>query len=162
MDKTTPTVIIVSIIVLAVAGMYFGWRARVRKNADLFAPESVPDTIGEEAAVSSGLYVATTLAAQPFERVASHGLGFRARTTVTIRGDGIAVAPKGRAPFFIPRASIVAVERATWAIDKAVEPGGLIVVTWRLGETELDSYFRIDNGPETLLSAGTELMEGLA
>lgn len=161
-DRTTPTIIIVSIIVLAVAGMYFGWRARVRKNADLAVPDSVPDSGGEEIAVGFGLYVATTLAAQPFERVASHGLGFRARTSVIIRDDGVAIEPTGRAPFFIPLAAILAVERATWAIDKAVEPGGLVVITWRLGEIELDSYFRMDDGPEVLLSAGTDLIEGLA
>lgn len=161
MDRLTPTLIIVGIIVVAVAGMYFGWRALVRKGAGLVAPSPVPDSVGKVVSTFAGLYVATTLAAKPFERVAAHGLGFRARTKVAVSRDGITVEFKGRDPFFIDRRSILTVQRATWAIDKAVEPGGLIVVTWRLGETELDSYFRIDGDSEEMLRASAVVIEGL-
>ncbi len=160
MDRLIPTLIIVGIIVLAVAGMYFGWRALVRKSADFAAPDPVPGTVGEGITVVAGLYVATTLAEKPFERVAAHGLGFRARTSLAVTHDGIIVKLTGRDPFFIVRSSLLAVQRATWAIDKAVEPGGLVVVTWRLGDTELDSYFRIDGSSEELLRAGAAVIEG--
>ena len=139
MDRFLPTVIIGAVIVLAVIGMFLGWRARVRKYSAFVAPASVPDSIGGVVTVDHGLYVATTLAGQPLERVAAHGLGFRARVTVTITPTGLVIAPVGRHPFFVDRASIVAVNRATWTIDKVVEPGGLVVVTWRLGDAELDS-----------------------
>lgn len=161
MDRFGPSVVIAGIIILALAAMFFGWRARVRKDSGLAAPYPVPAATGEAIAVDTGLYVATTLTEQPFERVAAHDLGFRARATVTILRDGIIVAPTGRAPYFIPVSNVLAVKRATWTIDKAVEPGGLIVLTWSLGETVLDSYFRMDNGPEALLNAGTGLGEGL-
>ena len=161
MDKFGPSVIIVGIVLLAIAGMFFGWRALVRKQSGLVAPSAVPATTGDAMAVSQGLYVATTLAEQPLERVAAHGLGFRSRATISLSPDGIVVEPRGRDPYFIPRSALQAVERATWAIDKAVEPGGLVVLTWRLGDTVLDSYFRMDNGPEVLLNAGAELVEGL-
>lgn len=151
-----------SIIVLALAGMFFGWRARVRKYSGLIVPDAVPDRIGAVIAVDRGLYVATTMANQPLERVAAHGLGFRSRGTVTIAEHGIVLAPNGRVPFFIGRTSILAVQRATWAIDKVVETGGLVVLTWRLGDTELDSYFRMDDGPEVLLNTGAGLIEVLA
>lgn len=160
MDRLPPTLIIVGIIILALTGMYFGWRALVRRSAGFVAPDPVPSIVGDEVAFVVGLYVATTLAEKPFERVAAHGLGFRARTTMAVTHDGIAVDLKGRDPFFIARSSVLAVQRATWAIDKAVEPGGLVVVTWRLGETELDSYFRIDGGSEELLRASADMMEG--
>lgn len=162
MDRITPTIIIVGLIVLALAGMLLGWRALVRKNAGLIAPDLVPDNVGDMIAVDNGLYVATTLAEQPLERVAAHGLGFRSRSTVTITNNGITVARTGSSPFFIGSDSLLSVQRATWAIDKAVEPGGLMVITWRLGETALDSYFRMDGDHELLLNAGTDLMEGLA
>lgn len=162
MDRLGPSIIIAGIIVLAVVGMFFGWRARVRKGSGLPAPRAIPDSQSEIRAVDAGLYVATTLAHQPLERVASHKLGFRFRVNVTVTSEGIALYPQGREPFFIDRLSVCAVQRATWAIDKAVEPGGLVVVTWRLGETELDSYFRMDDGPEVLLNAGASLMEGTA
>ena len=162
MDRLVPSIIVGSVIVLALAGMFFGWCARVRKYSGLIAPDAVPDSIGEVIAIDRGLYVATTMANQPLERVAAHGLGFCSRATVTITERGIALAPKGRVPFFIGRTSILAVQRATWAIDKAVETGGLVVLTWRLGDTELDSYFRMDDGPAVLLNTGAGLIEVLA
>lgn len=161
MDRFGPSMIIAGIIILAVVGMFLGWRARVRKYRSLVAPTPVPATIDEAFALDRGLYVATTLAEQPLERIAAHGLGFRSRAMVKISRTGIVIEPNGRAPFFIPRADIRAVERATWTIDKAVEPGGLVVLTWSLGGTVLDSYFRMDNGPVVLLNAGSELVEGL-
>ncbi len=162
MDRLLPSLIIGGIIALALLGMYLGWRARVRKYSAFPAPDAVPDSTGDGATIASGLYVATTLAAQPWERVAAHRLGFRAMASVTITSAGLIVDLAGRSPFFIARSAIVAIGRGTWAIDKAVEPGGLIVVTWRLGDTELDSYFRMDDGPELLLDAGAEPREGLA
>lgn len=162
MDRITSTVIIVGVIVLALAAMLLGWRALVRRNGGLISPDSVPDSVGEVIAGDKGLYVATTLAERPFERVAAHGLGFQSRSTVTIATNGITVARTGSSPFFIGSDSVLAVQRATWAIDKAVEPGGLVVITWRLGETELDSYFRMDGDYDVLLNAGAELMEGSA
>lgn len=162
MDRAVPSVITTIVILLAVAGMIAGWRARVRKGSDLTAPDSVPADTGEILAVDSGLYVATTVANAPLERVAARGLGFRSRATVTVTGAGMIVELKGRAPFFVDRASLLGVDRATWVIDKAVEPGGLVVVTWRLGSADLDSYFRLDSGSESLLNAAANLTERLA
>lgn len=161
MDRVVPTLIIVGIILLAIVGMYLGWRALVRKSAAFEAPAPVPDTVGEQLAVAGGLYVATTLAGKPLERVAAHGLGFRARATVMVSRAGITVELTGRAEFFIARAALLEIATATWAIDKAVEPEGLVVVTWKLGDTQVDSYFRIDGGSEILLRAGADVIEGL-
>ncbi len=162
MDRLGPTIVTASIIVLAFAGMLVGWRARVRRQFSLEVPDAVPDSMGDVVAVDAGLYVATTLAGDPLERVAVHGLGYRSRVMVTVTLDGIVVELTGRPPFFIARAAISGVQHGTWAIDKAVEPGGLVIVTWHLGETELDSYFRMDDSQEVLLKAVTDLMEGSA
>lgn len=162
MDKVLPTAIIVAVILLALIGMYFGWRARVRRHGSVPAPDAVPASFGDPLFQDSGLYVATTVAGQPWERVAAHGLGFRARAHVTLTESGIVVELTGRSPFFVSRSSIVSLGSGTWAIDKAVEPGGLVVLTWRLGDTELDSYFRMDDGPQRLLDAEADLEEGLA
>ena len=42
----------------------------------------------------------------------------------------------------IPADRIRAVERATWTIDRVVEPGGIIVIAHRLG-ADVDTYLRI-------------------
>lgn len=162
MDRLIPSLIIGGVIVLAVVGMYFGWRARERKYSAFVEPDRIPELVGDIVTVDSGLYVATTMAGVPLERVAAHGLGFRARATVTVTSNGIAVDLAGRDAFFVSRSSVIAVTRGTWAIDKVVETGGLVVVSWLLGDNEVDSYFRMDDGPETLLNTGAELIEGLA
>lgn len=159
MDKLGPSVVTVGIVVLAFAGMYLGWRARVRRGGALSKPDAVPDDIGEVSLVAEGLYVATTLAREPFERVAVHGLGFRARCAVTVSTRGVSVALTGREPFFIPRDRVDFVSRGTWTIDKVVEPGGLVVLAWRLGDSRLDSYFRMDGGSEHFLDAASALVE---
>lgn len=161
MDRLLPTLITVGVIILAFVGMYFGWRALSRRSSNIAAPESVPVDSGLVALVDNGLYVASTLAGLPLERVAAHGLGFRSRCTATVSDKGIAIALTGRAPFFISRENIQSVKRATWAIDKAVEPGGLVAMTWILGNVTLDSYFRIDGDSQGFLDAAQHVMEGL-
>ena len=102
----------------------------------------------------SGLYLSTTPAGQPLERITVHGLGFRARTSVDVVEGGIMF----NTDRFIPRDSIIAIERATWTIDRGVEPDGLSVVRWRLGERELESNFRLDQ-PELFRTAALGLVK---
>ncbi len=161
MDRLIPTIIVAGVIVLAFVGMYAGWRALSRRNGDLAPLAGVPAEIGNVTLVAEGLYVATTVAGHPLERVTASGLGFRSRCTVTVSETGIAIALTGRAPFFVPRSVIRAVDTATWAIDKAVEPGGLVVISWLLGKTGLDSYFRMDGDSRRMLDAASQILEGL-
>lgn len=153
MDKTIPTVIVVAIIVVALVGMYFGWRARQRRQAGLPVPLAAPGDLGEVLQTAEGLYVATTVAGEPLERIAVRGLGYRARAGITVATTGVVLALRGEAPAFIPIADLRRVDRATWAIDESVETGGLLLVGWTLGATDLDSYLRIDGTAEPIIGA---------
>lgn len=153
MDKTIPTVIVVAIIVIALVGMYFGWRARQRRQAGLAVPNPVPADPGEVLRTAGGMYVATTAAGEPLERIAVRGLGYRARAEITVTTTGIVLALTGEKPMFIPVADLRRVDRATWAIDEGVETGGLLLVGWTLGDTDLDSYLRIDGTAEPVIEA---------
>ena len=93
-------------------------------------------------------YVATTIAGEPLNRVAVSGLGYRARASVTVATAGLVLAIAGEPDAFIPAEAIRAVERATWTIDRVVETGGLVCVTWMLGETPVDSYLRVVVPPD--------------
>lgn len=160
MDRLIPTVIIVAVLAVAVLAMYLGWRARKGRQSDLEPPAAVPDDPGSTRSSSTGLYVATTVSGQPLERIAAHGLGFRSRATLSITDRGVIFTITGRPPVFIARQSLKGVDRATWTIDKAVENGGLVVIAWRLGDRELESYFRVDGDETELLNAAAELIEG--
>ena len=64
-----------------------------------------------------------------------------------------------RIPRAIPVAAITGIERATWTIDRGVEPNGLNAITWMLGDTELTSFLRLDD-PEGFDAATTQYTTG--
>ena len=158
MDRLIPTVIVVAVLVLAIVGMYLGWRARKKRQGDFDPPARVPDDPGQTMSSATGQYVATTVANEPLERVAVHGLGFASRADLTVTDRGLIIALTGQAPIFIPREALSRVDTATWTIDRAVETGGLVVFAWRLGDHGVESYFRIDGDESEFLTAAAGLI----
>ncbi|KQV24998.1 MULTISPECIES: hypothetical protein [unclassified Microcella] len=160
MDRGVSTAIIVAIILLALALMLLGWRRRAARQGDIGAPRPVPATIGEASIRVPVLYVATTRAGDPLDRVAVHGLGFRARGEVAVHPEGAVIAIDGREPWLVARADVRGSGRATWTIDRVVEEGGLVMLAWRLGDAEVDSYFRVTDA--RAIDATDELLAALA
>jgi hypothetical protein len=148
MDKVFPTVVVIVLIALVLVGMYFGWRARQKRQAYLVRTLPVPADIGTELFASELLYVATTIANEPLNRVAVSGLGYRARASIVVATGGIVLDLAGEPEAFIPAKAILGVGRANWTIDRVVETGGLVVVSWMLGETLVDSYLRLVELPD--------------
>jgi len=142
-DRLLPTAIIVVLFASAVALMVLGWRSRRRRQAGLSVPRAVPASLQPALLTVDGWYVATTHERQPLERIAVHGLGFRARATVSVHADGLVFDRRGSEPIYVPLAALQSAGRATWAIDRVVERDGLVVIGWMLGSTPVDSYFRL-------------------
>lgn len=148
MDRTASTTIVIAIIILALIGMYLGWRARGRRQSALPATAPVPSDPGLTVFSAEVFYVATTIAGEPLNRVAVRGLGFRGRATVTVTTRGVILGIAGTPEVFIAADSIRAVQRATWTIDRVVESGGLVLIAWTLrssetGDSDVDSYLRV-------------------
>ncbi|MGO4103263.1 hypothetical protein AB4Y63_04875 [Leifsonia sp. YAF41] len=135
MDKVLPTVIVVVVLLLVLLLMLRSWRRRSRRDAGLFGGYEAP-AASTELESSTALYVATTPRDAPLERLAIRGLAFRARATLTVTDAGVIVAPNGEAPVFIPVSALERVTEATWAIDRAVETGGLLLIGWKLNAPE--------------------------
>ncbi len=148
MDRAGSTSIVVAVILLALAGMLIGWRGRQRRQSFLPRPHAVPTEVGAELLRVDALYVATTMADSELDRVSVSGLGYRARATVVVAEGGVILSLAGGTEAFLPRASLLSVDRATFAIDRVVERGGLVRLTWLLGETPLDSYLRLTNAED--------------
>jgi len=148
MNRAVATIIVAVVILLVLVAMYVGWRSRQRRQESLATTLPVPEDIGEELIALDLLYVGTTIAGEPLNRVAVSGLGFRARAAVTVARAGIVLAIAGERDAFIPADDILGVDRATWAIDRVVEQGGLMCVNWMLGDTAVDSYFRVVDPPD--------------
>lgn len=150
MDKVLATVVVISLIALAITGMVIAWRKRVARDSrfQIIAPDATVSTHSAAPAEFSGLYVATTLATDPLQRVTLPGLSFRADAHVLVSTDGLSIAPRGEKPNFIPAEQIVQIHRTQVVIDKAVEKDGLTAVSWTAWDTvtqeniEFTSFFR--------------------
>ncbi|WP_309708068.1 hypothetical protein [Pseudolysinimonas sp.] len=152
MDRVTPTVVILGIVLLVFVGLALGWRARRSRQAALPALEVPPATLGAPLAVDDGFYVATTHAEAPTDRIAVRGLGFRARAGVAVHPEGVVLSIAGRPDVFIPTSAIVGVGRATWTIDRVVGKDGLVFVRWTYGGTDVDTNLRVAE-PASLVAA---------
>ena len=133
-------ILVIVLIALALTGMVIGWR-RSKRAVALPPLPSAPADLGDLIGEFEGLYLSTTLTADPYRRVTSRGLGFRERGAVAVTSAGF-VLPGDR---FIPDEAVTAVGRASWTIDRGVEPNGLNVIEWTHGDTSLSSYFRLSD-----------------
>ncbi|MEO8262368.1 MAG: hypothetical protein ABI566_07335 [Pseudolysinimonas sp.] len=156
MDKLPIALAILAALVVIFFLLARGWRARQTRQAGIGEPSAPPADLGEPTFEDDLLYVATTRADAPLDRITVAGLGYRARAVVSTAPSGIVLDLAGRGPVFIPRASLRGVGRATWTIDRVVDADGLVFVRWVLGTTEIDSYLR-STDPDRLVTALTAL-----
>jgi len=155
-DRLTPTLVIVGILVLVFTGLALGWRARRRRQASLPALATPPADLGTALATADGFYVATTRADSPTDRIAVRGLGFRARAGVAVHPHGVLLSIAGQPDAFIPTSAIDGVGRATWTIDRVVGKDGLVFVRWTLGDVLVDTNLRVTD-PDALVAALTTI-----
>jgi hypothetical protein len=151
----------IAIVIAVAVGLVFwllarSWRSRMRRQAELGTLAAPPAELGRVAFTEDLLYVATTRAGAPLERIVVAGLGFRARAVVTVAATGILLQLAGGDPAFIPKADVRGAGRATWTIDRAVNTDGLVFLRWVLGGAEVDSYLRSAD-PDELEAALTAL-----
>lgn len=130
------------LVLLVLMGL--GWRGLRRRQAAVARPAGVPASIGSTLGTFAGKYVATTVAGDPYDRIAVHGLAFRGPVAVTLASDGVILGLAER-ELWIPLADVTGVGRATWTIDRVVERDGLATLGWRLGDREVETALRLDD-----------------
>lgn len=161
MTREGALLVILGVVVLLLGLGVLAWRRRAHRDSGIVPPLG---EIPADAAVthaSSGFYVATTRRDQPLERLAVRGLGFRSRADVTVTSRGVALELPGQPSFFVPIEAVDAAETATVAIDRVVEPGGLVRLAWRADRTDgtrepVDTYLRPQDGSALSLAAAIE------
>ncbi|WP_160665686.1 PH-like domain-containing protein [Pseudarthrobacter sp. ATCC 49987] len=130
------------LIGLALVLIWFGWRNRLRRQADVDPLPEIPTELGAALAVADGQYVATTTARDWLDRIAVHNLGLRTNAELSVHPEGVLFDRSGAGPVFIPAASLTGVRQESGMAGKFVEKDGLLVLSWMLGTRELDSGFR--------------------
>ncbi|WP_139256673.1 PH-like domain-containing protein [Herbiconiux ginsengi] len=158
MARVLPAVLVTALALLLLAAMFWAWRARNKRQTAFHRPLEAPeiDARGAELGRASVLYVATTTAGEPLDRLTIPGLAFRGRGTVTVFEQGVSLIIPGEPETFVPRESLRSVGTSTWAIDRVVETGGLVRFDWTYqaatGPAEVESYVRaIELGDATRL-----------
>jgi hypothetical protein len=136
-------VLLVGVVWLA---MLAGWRRRAaRQLASLDLPPLPPTPAEPGAALTAdtdGVYVSTTTAGDWLERVTARGLGTRSAATMAVTAAGVSWLRQGAPDVFAATGALVRARRADGIAGKVMPPGGIVLVTWRLGRTELDTGFR--------------------
>ena len=139
----------VAFVVLVLLGMRLGWRNRARRQAFLPELPPAPADLGPALLTLTGVYVGTTFATSWRDRVVHAGLGLPAEATLTLHGGGLLLDRAGAGPVFVPRSAIVGARLAPGLAGAVVGEGGLLVIRWRLGDSEpgceLDSGLRADD-----------------
>ena len=154
MDKVLPTIVIVIVVAAVLSLMVLSWRWRGRSQSHLPPLAAVPADSGDVLGSFDGLYLATTPSGDRLNRISVHGLGFRTRAPLTVTAGGFVILDDK----FIGRDAVDSVSRASWTIDRGVEPNGLSVISWTLGSTAVDSYFRLDD-PEGFLTVASSIIQ---
>ena len=140
---------LVLLAVLALAGVYAsmlrGWRHRQQRQGFLPAPPRAPGVATTVVGAVPGLFVGTTFAGRWLDRVAVHGLSDRAAGWLSLATDGVHIDREGAAEVFLPFGMIEDAGPGDALAGKVMGEGGLLVLTWRLGESLLTSAFRADD-----------------
>ena len=147
--------ILLALVPVAYLLMRRGWRRRAGRDQGLGAavPEpAAPPPPGEGEELAQAVYVSTTVAGAPFERVVAHGLGSRSGAGVGVVGGAggpgsaaVVVRRDAARSLLVPAADVVGVRRQRGQVGKVVagRGGGLVVITWRLGQGEVDTALHL-------------------
>lgn len=146
MDRLLLSLLVAAFFALCVYGMWRGWRRQAREQSVEFAPfPETPAQPGEPVLEAHGLYVCSTRAGHWQERIVTRGAGLRTTATLRCYDGGVEVDRVGAPGFWIPRESVVDVATAKGIAGKVMGTNTLLVITWRLGETKVDTGFRGDD-----------------
>jgi hypothetical protein len=139
-------------LLLFVALVYWlmreGWKWRGALQSDIPALPAAPEQPGEARLTMSGRYHGSTTAGQWLDRIVAHGLGTRSLARLTLTDAGLEVERPGATDFFVPAHALRGARLDKGIAGKVLTEGGLLVVTWELGDKLIDSGFRSDHAAE--------------
>ena len=78
------------------------------------------------------------------DRIVVHEMGVRSRASCEVGSEGILLRREGARDLFVPAENLFSVGTARGIAGKAYERGGVLVVTWDLGDKVVDTGFRAD------------------
>lgn len=141
-------VAVVALILLALWAMRRGWRSRGRRQAWIPEPQGGPVPQQGWSAPVPGLFLGTAIHGDWLDRVVVHDLGVRSRADLSWSAEGVYLERAGTRDLVIPAHAVLAVRADRGTAGTVRGRDSVIVLTWRLGEAELDTGFRADRGED--------------
>ena len=147
---TTPWLVrslLVGALVLLLVGaltlMRRAWRAKAARQLDI-PPPRARGTVDSNWVYRpvDGRYLSSTRAGDWLDRIVVHSMGVPSNATMGVSPDGVWIERQGGRDIFIPDESLDEARLDRAISGKVYEQGGVVVVTWRLGEVVIDTGFR--------------------
>lgn len=151
MERTLLTLSVIATIALVFVLMRRGWMRAVASEANIAQPPS-PSTGQVMAGPWQGKYLGTTHADQWLGRIHVHGLGVQSQAIVTITQDALNVERTGAPSFSVPLTAVRGIRADSGIAGRAYETGGIIVITYRLGNIDVEFGVRFPS-TETHIAA---------
>ncbi len=142
MTRELAAALMLALLALLLFLIWRGWNRRTRRYSALPDLPVAASTMPMPERFFGLLYVATTEADAPLERIARRPLAFRAKARLGVGPQGVWLEIPGERAVALESSTLLGVGRATWTIDRVVDRDGLIVLRWQWGPQTVDSYFR--------------------
>ncbi|MDJ0315911.1 PH-like domain-containing protein [Arthrobacter antibioticus] len=155
-ERILPGILTLMLVVVVFGLMGWGWRNKLKRQAEVAPLPPIPADLGTALISVPGTYVVTTTTGDWLDRLAVHELGIRTPGVVHVYPRGIVMDRSGAQDIFIAKECLTDVGTASGMAGKFVERDGLVVISWFLEETEVDTGFRT-----TEAGAKRPLMEAL-
>ena len=164
MSEIQVGVALLAVVPIIWALMWWGWRARARRQRDLAPLAPVPEVLGPSMfGPLAATYVGSTASGVWLDRVVAHGLGARAAASVSVHGpggpSGVLVKRSGAPDLWMGEEALVGARLDRAIAGKVVGADGLVVLTWQLGDAAVDSGVRLRRKTDrvALVAAASEL-----
>ncbi|KAA9395086.1 ABC transporter permease [Kocuria coralli] len=160
-EKVLTAIVLGVFVVVLFAVIGRSWMRRTRREENEGHLPELPADLAERepGAAVEGMYVATCVRGNHLARLVGHGLGVRTTARVFAYDDGVLYDRDGTQPLWVPRDEIDGFGTASGMVGKFVEKNGLVVLSWRLHEREVDTGVRTKTreGKAELLEAFSRL-----
>lgn len=151
MERTLLTLSVIATVLLMFALMRRGWVRAAAGEVAIVQPAGLSGA-AVIAGPWSGKFLGTTYAQQWLKRIHVHGLGVQSQATVSITEDAINIEREGAPSFSVPRSAVRGVRADSGIAGRAYETGGIIVITYVLGELDVEFGVRFPS-TETHIAA---------
>ena len=159
------TLAVIAIIGLAIWGMRRAWLGKAKKFSHLPAPEStVPANSIAVTDAFESRFAGSTVSGQWLNRITVHALGTPRGVFASVNSDGIFIKDDADFSLWLPKADLTAVRTGRGIAGDVVEPQGMVILTWTLGDQSIDTGLRINRNSdhEEFLKSARELVNGVS